>query len=184
MTQSALVLVDIQYDYFEGGLKPLETMDIAAANAARLLKHCRRQELPIFHIRHIATSGKAPFFRPGTKGSEIHDIVRPIESETVIEKTRPNAFIRTPLEKKLRDVGAEHLILCGAMSQMCVDATARAAADLGFEVTVVEDACAAAAVSFGEVAVPSLHVHAAIMAPLMASYASVVRTEESLRKSA
>lgn len=180
MKHSALVLVDIQNDYFAGGLKPLEMMDVAAANAARLVAHCRRQELPIFHIRHIATSSKAPFFRPGTNGSEIHALVQPIENETILKKTRPNAFVGTPLEKKLREIGVEHLMLCGAMSQMCVDATARAAADLGFEVTVVEDACAAAAVSFGGVDVPPLQVHAAIMAPLMASYACVVRTAESL----
>lgn len=178
MTQTALILIDIQNDYFDGGLKPLERMDAAAANAARLLESAREQNVPIFHIRHIAASTDAPFFRPGAEGSEIHEIVQPVPGEAVIEKSRPNAFIGTNLEAALRGVGAEHLTICGAMSQMCVDATVRAAADMGFDVTVVEDACAAASVDFGGVLVSAEMVHAAIMAPLAASYGKVVRTDE------
>lgn len=180
MTQTALILIDIQNDYFDGGLKPLEGMDAAAANAARLLIGFRVQNLPIFHIRHIAGSTEAPFFRPGTDGSEIHRTVQPGPGEAVFEKNRPNAFIRTDLENALHDAGVEHVTICGAMSQMCVDACARAAADLGFGVTVVEDACAAASVSFGGVSVKATQVHAAIMAPLAASYGKVLRTEDVL----
>ena len=178
MTKTALILIDIQNDYFDCGLMALDGMDVAAANAARLLVGARARREPVLHIRHIAGSAEAPFFRPGTLGSEIHETVRPDPGETIIEKIRPNAFIGTGLEKALRAVGIEHLILCGAMSQMCVDATARAAADMGFAITVVGDACAAASVSYGSVSVPSSHVHAAIMAPLAASYGKVVTTDD------
>ncbi|MEM8564226.1 MAG: cysteine hydrolase family protein [Pseudomonadota bacterium] len=180
MTQTALVLIDIQNDYFDGGRKPLEGMRAAAANATRLLEHFRQHSLPVIHIRHIARSSEAPFFRPDTLGSEIHRTVQPRENEAVFEKTRPNAFVGTPLEKALLDAEVDHVTLCGAMSQMCVDATARAAADIGFGVTVVEDSCAAAAVTFGAVSVPSTQVHAAIMAPLAASYGIVMSTDECL----
>lgn len=174
MTKTALILIDIQNDYFDGGLMPLDGMDAAAANAARLLAGARTRQESLFHIRHIAASAEAPFFRPGTTGSEIHQTVRPATGETVIEKTRPNSFVGTGLEAALRETGINRVTLCGAMSQMCVDATARAAADLGFSVTIIADACAAASVSFGGVSVPSEHVHAAIMAPLAASYGKVV----------
>jgi nicotinamidase-related amidase len=178
MTKTALILIDIQNDYFDGGLMALDSMDAAAANAARLLTGARARKEAVFHIRHIAGSAEAPFFRPGTVGSEIHETVRPTPGETIIEKSRPNAFIGTGLEKALRAAGIQHLILCGAMSQMCVDATARAAVDLGLAITVVGDACAAASVSHGSVLVPSSHVHAAIMAPLAASYGKVVMTDD------
>jgi len=178
MTKTALILIDIQNDYFDGGLMALDSMDAAAANAARLLAGARIQQVPVFHIRHIAGSAEAPFFRPGTVGSEIHETVRPNPGETVIDKNRPNAFIGTSLEAALREAGIKHLTLCGAMSQMCVDATARAAADMGFAVTVVGDACAAASVSFGGVSVPSGYVQVAIMAPLAASYGKVVKTDD------
>lgn len=157
---------------------PLDDMDRAAENAARLLADARARGLPVFHIRHIARSDDAPFFRPGTAGSEIHPIVQPLPAETVICKHRPNAFLGTGLVDALRKARITHLTLCGAMSQMCVDATARAAVDLGFAVTVVADACAAAGVHFGGVAVPSAQIHAAILAPLATSYAKVVTTKD------
>lgn len=176
MTKTALILIDIQNDYFDGGLMALDGMDTAAANATRLLARARATRLPVFHIRHIAGSADAPFFRPGTMGSEIHETVRPDDGEAVLVKSRPNAFVGTDLEAALRAAQVEHVVLCGAMSQMCVDATARAAADMGFAVTVVGDACAAASVRHGDVSVPSGHVHAAFMAPLAASYGKVVTT--------
>lgn len=177
MTKTALILIDIQNDYFDGGLMALDGMDAAAANAARLLAGARARREPVFHVRHIAGSD-APFFRPGTTGSEIHASVRPDRGEAVIEKNRPNSFVGTGLYAALRKAEVERVILCGAMSQMCVDATARAAADMGFAVTVVADACAAASVTYGGVSVPSEHVHAAIMAPLAASYGNVVKTDD------
>lgn len=178
MKPTALIMIDIQNDYFTDGLMPLPSMEDATANAARVLETARKRQEPIFHIRHIAASVKAPFFRPGTEGSQIHASVKPRPGETVFEKGRPNSFIGTGLEAALRDTGIEHLTLCGAMSQMCVDATARAAVDLGFQVTVISDACAAADVSYEGTKVPANLVHAAIMAPLAASYAQVVMLDD------
>lgn len=180
MTNTALILIDIQNDYFAGGRMPLENIESAATNAAALLNDAHTRDIPIFHIRHIAKSDSAPFFRPGTEGSEIHPRVCPAPKEAVIQKDRPNAFVGTTLEADLRTAGITHVTLCGAMSQMCVDATARAAVDLGFQVAVIEDACAAAQVSFHGVTVPAPQVHAAIMAPLAASYADVLTTAEAL----
>lgn len=188
MTKTALLIVDVQNDYFPGGLMPLPGMEAAAAKAANLLKGARDRVEPIFHIRHIAASSEAPFFRPGTKGSHINGTVLPATGEPVLEKSRPNSFVGTGLEKMLREADITHLTICGAMSQMCIDATARAAVDLGFHVTVVSDACAAANVTFAGKTVPHDHVHASIMAPLAASYARVVDSDhietEPARKSA
>lgn len=178
MKPNALVLIDIQNDYFSGGMMPLTGMEAAAANAARLLRTARARREPVFHIRHIAASSEAPFFRPGTDGSKISDTVLPKPDETVFEKSRPNSFIGTGLEAALREGGIEHLTLCGAMSQMCVDATARAAVDMGFQITVVSDACAAAVATHAGVTVPAELVHAAIMAPLAASYGKIVLTND------
>lgn len=174
MTQSALILIDIQNDYFPDGLMPLPNMPAAAKQAARLLAGARAAGDVVIHIQHIAASASAPFFRPDTDGRAIHPSVRPQPHETVISKARPNSFQGTDLARVLKGKGVTHLTMCGAMSQMCVDATARAAVDLGFEVTVISDACAAADVSFDGTDVPAAMVHAAIMAPLAASYARVV----------
>ncbi|MEO1638586.1 MAG: cysteine hydrolase family protein [Pseudomonadota bacterium] len=178
MADTALILIDIQYDYFDGGRMTLPNIDAAAENASHLLADFRLREAPLFHIRHINSSTQAAFFRPDTQGNEIHPVVAPLPGEPVIIKNRPSAFFGTDLAERLQTAGITKLVICGAMSQMCVDATTRAAVDMGFEVTVVEDACAAANVSFGGIDVPAGQVHASIMAPLAAAYAQVLKTKD------
>jgi nicotinamidase-related amidase len=173
MTDTALVLVDIQKDYFDGGRWTLSKMDQAADNAARILDHARKTGDMIVHIRHEIPSDAAPFFRPGSEGAEIHPDVAPINGEEVILKHKPNSFLNTRLHDTLASHGISNLVLVGAMSQMCIDATARAAADLGYKVTVVHDACAARDAEFDGVAIPAALVHAAFMSGLSGTYATV-----------
>ncbi|GHG85300.1 cysteine hydrolase family protein [Pseudodonghicola xiamenensis] len=180
MTKRALILVDIQNDYFADGLWPVAKMQEVAGNAARLLIHARATGDLILHVRHEMASDQAPFFRPGTPGAEINPTVAPAEGEAVITKARPNSFHGTGLLDRLRAAGVEAVTICGAMSQMCIDATARAAADFGFAVTVAEDACGAKETSFGGVALTAEQVHAAFMAPLAMSYAKVMQTKDLL----
>lgn len=180
MAAKALVLVDIQNDYFVDGRWPVDRMEEAAANAARLLAHSRRNGDMVVHVRHEMPSDSAPFFRPGSFGAEIHASVAPSADEKVIAKRRPNSFQGTRLREELEAAGITDVVVCGAMTQMCIDATARAAADFGFAVTVVEDACGAKEQSFAGQTVPAPLVHAAIMAPLAMSYGRVVTTDEHL----
>lgn len=180
MGKTALILIDIQNDYFDGGLWSLPEMERAADNAAALLSRARETATEIVHVRHEFTTDTAPFFRPGSDGAQIHASVTPREEEAVILKHRPNSFQGTGLLDHLKSRDVTDVTICGAMSQMCVDATARAAADFGFAITVVEDACAARAVSFGDVDVPARQVHAAIMGPLASSYGNVMTTVEFL----
>jgi nicotinamidase-related amidase len=182
MTQPALLLIDIQNDYFpsfSNGRMPLPDMDQAAIRAADLLATARTAGNLVIHVKHIMASDSAPFFRPGSLGAELHPSVSPLETETLIEKTRPSSFVGTTLEATLKNAQIDHLVMCGAMSQMCVDATVRAAVDLGFKVTLAHDACAAANVSFDGTEVSSDMVHAAIMAPLAASYADLRTAEDA-----
>ena len=180
MSQTALVLIDIQNDYFEGGKWPVDKMKTVSANAARLLEHARKQGHEIIHIRHEIPSEEAPFFQPGTTGAETHASVAPNEGETVILKHKANGFHDTSLREELEAKGVSKVTICGAMSQMCIDATTRAASDFGFVVTVVEDSCGAKEATFNGVEVPASQVHAAFMAPLAMSYANVVSCEAYL----
>lgn len=181
MTKSALLLIDIQNDYFpsfEGSKMPLPNIDVALENAADLLAAARNIGMKVIHVKHVMASDAAPFFHPGTEGAELHHRVSPKAGEVIVEKGRPNSFVGTNLEQLLREAQIDHLIICGAMSQMCVDATVRAGVDLGFKATVAHDACAAADVVYDGVSVPAAMVHAAFMAPLAASYADVCSTVE------
>jgi nicotinamidase-related amidase len=174
----ALVIVDIQKDYFPGGDHPLEGPEAAAEAARRLLESFRAAGEPVVHVRHVWDEDEATFMRPGTDGVEIHPDVAPLEGETVITKAYPNSFRDTALEKELRALSADALVVCGMMTSMCVDATVRAAVDLGFETTVAHDACATCDLEFGGRSVPAAAVHAAFLAALADGYAAVVASDE------
>ncbi len=172
----ALVLVDIQNDYFPGGLMELDQMERAADNAARLLASFRARRAPVFHVRHLSTRPGATFFLPGTDGAEINDRVLPATGEPVVQKHFPNAFRDTDLLDALRASGVAELVIAGAMTHMCIDATTRAAFDLGFDCTVAADACATRDLVFNEKPIPAGQVHAAFMAALAVPYAKVLDT--------
>jgi nicotinamidase-related amidase len=168
-----LLIVDIQNDYFPGGAHPLVGPEAAAAAAARVLGAFRDRGEPVFHLQHVWDAPDATFMRPGTDGVEIHASVAPAGDETVIRKASPNGFAATGLERELRGHGIDELVVAGMMSSMCVDATVRAAVDLGFTATVVHDACAAPDLEFGGQAIPGATVHGAFMAALGDGYATL-----------
>jgi nicotinamidase-related amidase len=177
---TALVLVDIQNDYFPNGNMALEGMDAAAANAARLLAAFRGRGMPVLHVRHLSVRPGATFFVPGTPGAELHAAVRPAAGEPVVEKNFPNSFRGTDLLERLRGAGADSLVIAGAMSHMCIDATTRAAFDHGFKCTVAADACATRALEYSGRTIPARDVHASFMAALAVPYARIASTEEIL----
>ncbi len=174
----ALLLVDIQNDYFTGGAMELVEMEKAAENAAALLELFRKKSQPVYHIRHLSLREGATFFLPNTAGAETHSLVRPLQEELVIEKHFPNSFRETELLVQCRQDKVSSLIICGAMSHMCIDATTRAAFDLGFACTVVEDACATRNLVFNGKEISSEDVHSAFMAALGAVYARVVSLDD------
>jgi nicotinamidase-related amidase len=178
---SALILIDIQNDYFPGGAMELAGMTQAAANAQKVLAACRQERCPIFHIQHLALGPGATFFRPDTPGVEIHERVRPLPGEALIQKHYPNAFRDTDLKEALQRAGAANLVICGAMSHMCVDATTRAAFDHGFSCTVIHDACATRDLAFEGLTIPAAQVHGAFMAALGMRYARMLSVEDFLR---
>ncbi len=176
--KQALIIVDIQNDYFPGGKMELVGMESAAENAQRILEKFRVHNLPVFHIQHIANRPGATFFLPETDGVEIHKSVTPKSGEHVIQKHFPNSFRDTPLLAELQGLKIEQAVICGAMSHMCIDTTVRAAFDLGFHCLVVADACATRTLEFDGLTIDAPQVHAAFMASLSAAFAQIVTAHE------
>jgi nicotinamidase-related amidase len=174
----ALVVVDIQNDYFPGGAFPLAEPEAAAAAARTVVDAFRASGESIVHLQHVWDAPDAPMMRPGTPGVEIHPSVAPVDGEPVVPKEAPNGFLRTPLEERLRASGADEIVVVGMMTSMCVDATTRAGADLGFKMTLVPDACAAPDLEFGGRHVPAQDVHASFVAALGQFYATVTPGDE------
>jgi nicotinamidase-related amidase len=170
----ALVLIDIQNDYFAGGMWPVEDVDRVSTKAAEVLVHARKSRELAIHIKHEAISVSAPFFRPCTIGAEIHPSVAPKADEVIIIQHRPNSFLATTLHHDLQEAGITHLTLICAMTQMCIDATARAARDMGYDVTLIADACRAKATEFGAIKLTSSQVQTAYLSALGMSYATII----------
>jgi nicotinamidase-related amidase len=176
----ALLIVDIQNDYFPGGKMELEGSEAASRRAGELLAAFRERRLPIIHMQHVSTRPGATFFLPDTEGVRIHASVAPAEHEAVIQKHFPNSFRDTGLLERLRQVSLDELVIAGMMTHMCIDATTRAAADLGFKCSLAHDACATRSLTFGATTVSAQDVHSSFLAALNGAYATVKPAGELL----
>lgn len=181
MGKQALVLIDLQKDYFPGGKWTLHNVETAAKNAAAILQSARTNGDLIVHVHHEFLIDEPPFFAPQTEGAEIHPSVAPGDGEQTVLKHQVNAFHQTNLKELLDANKIEDVTFVGAMSHMCIDSAARSASDQGFNVTVVEDACASRNLDFDGQTIEASNVHAAYMSALSFAFANVVSTEAYLK---
>lgn len=175
--KSAIILIDIQNDYFECGKNELYLPKQAAMHAKQALNFYRMNNLPVYYVQHINIQKGSTFFLPNSIGVKIHQSVSPQISEKVFVKHTPNAFFKTGLAEELLQNGIHHIVICGMMSHMCVDTTVRAAHDLGFSVTVIEDACTTKELLWDGVLIPATIVQNTFMASLNGVFAQVVQTD-------
>ena len=174
----ALVIIDIQNDYFPGGKMELVGSTAAAENVALLLAAFRKAQRPIFHVQHISLEPMATIFLPGTTGAIIHGSVAPLAGEAVVEKHFPNSFRDTTLIGLLQAQNITDIAIAGMMTHMCVDTTTRAAFDLGFACHLAHDACATRDLAHNGKTVEAAQVQTAYMAALGQVFAKVMSTQE------
>jgi len=166
MSPATLIVIDVQNFYFPGGKLPLAGPVEASLKAKALLEAFRARGWPVIHVLHLGKGQAAPSPDAGDEAYRAHPNVMPRPGEPVLGKREANAFRDTALLATLRGLGATRLVLAGMQTHMCVEAATRAAADLGFEVTVVHDACATRPLAFDGVEVPAAQVHAAALAAI------------------
>ena len=177
---TGLIIVDVQNDYFRGGAMELVGMEDAASQSRKLLDAFRTSQLPIFHVQHLSTRPGAGFFVPGTPGCEIHASMQPLAGEALVTKHYPSAFRETDLLQLLQMSDIDELVVCGAMSHMCIDTTVRAAFDLGYRCHLAADACATRDLEFEGRTVSAADVQSAFMAALSMPFAQVSSADEYL----
>ncbi|UCH85813.1 MAG: cysteine hydrolase [Candidatus Latescibacterota bacterium] len=164
--QTALLVIDVQEFYFGGGAMPLVNPEAASANCKRLIEKFRKDARLIIHVAHNASAG-----------ADFHPDVKPQDGEKVFVKNEVSAFNGTDLLDYLRKNRVDKLVICGMQTHMCVEGAVRAAYDLGFECTVVGDACATRALTYGERTVSAEDVHSSTLSSLDRIYATVVDTQ-------
>lgn len=176
----ALILIDIQNDYFPKEKMELVSPLTAAENAHTILQHFRKENLEIFHIQHVSKDPNAGFFLPETNGVIFHKSVTPLETENIIIKHTPNSFFGTDLFSRLSDKKIRTLVICGMMTHMCIDSTVRAGKEHGFEIILIEDACTTKDLEYNNEVIPAKQVHRSFISALNGKFANICTANEYL----
>lgn len=180
--KTALILIDIQNDYFKGGRNELVNPEQALQKTQAILQFFRENEEPIIHIQHVNLNENSTFFIKGSRGCKIHKGVEPAEGEIVFIKHKPNCFFNTDLHENLQKNNITNIVICGMMSHMCIDTSVRAAKNLQYQITVIEDACTTKDLTWKGQNIPSYTVHEVIMASLFNIFAEILTVEDYIKK--
>lgn len=175
MKRKVLILIDIQNIYFTPGPFLLHEPEMAARNAAKILKVFREAQMPVIHVKHLFPTQGYTQTRDFLLANAPD--VAPILGESIVEKNFPNSFLQTTLRSKLLQTGCKDLVIAGMMSHMCVDTTVRECQNYGYQVTVPQDACATMDLKFQDTLLPAEQVHRVFMAALGQAFATVTDTD-------
>lgn len=142
--KKALLVIDIQNDYFEGGHYPLWNTENVLEKIEKIVVKAQQRGVEIINIQHIADSsqGLAPFFNEGTNGVNIHDnLLKLAPDSPIVVKRYADSFHETRLQSILNDLEVDEIYICGMMTQNCVTHTAISKAADTYKVSIVEDCC-------------------------------------------
>lgn len=140
----ALLVIDVQNDYFSGGNYPQWNGDAVLQNVEAAIERAKAKGIPVILVRHVVdtANGPAPFFGKGTAGAEIHPrILAAAPGAPVIVKEHADSFEQTTLAATLAELGVTELLICGMMTHNCVTHTAISKAAEKYDVTVLADCC-------------------------------------------
>ena len=171
--KEALLIIDVQNDYFPGGANELSHPFNAEKRIQELIAESRICGRPVIYIQHFNPPGDT-FFLEGTFGAEISERIKPQAEDKVIIKRYPNSFLETELDEYLKSLRVDTLIVCGMMTHMCVDTTVRAAMDYGYQVKLVADACATMDLALNGETIPAETVQKAFIAALDGVFATII----------
>lgn len=144
MSMQALIVIDLQNDYFPEGKFPLWNAEPTLANVEAAIGNARARQIPVVLVQHVAdaTRGIAPFFNEGTPGVAIHPrILAAAPDAAIVTKAFADSFHHTRLEETLSGLGVEELLICGMMTQNCVTHTAISKAAEKYSVKILSDCC-------------------------------------------
>ena len=177
--KQALLIIDVQNDYFSGGKMPLYQPEHALAKINQLEKQFLNENQPIIYIQHIKHTENADFFEHETFGAMLHENLKINEQSIIIEKHFPNSFLETQLLEFLQKRSIEQLVIAGMMTHMCVDSTTRAARELGFQPILIADATATRDLIYDHETVSAEKVQISFLSALQ-NFAQVQTTSEFL----
>jgi nicotinamidase-related amidase len=173
----ALLVIDVQNEYFTGRL-PVTFPEGSLNNILRAMDYAACVGMPVAVIQHSAAGKDSQTFRKGSEEWKLHPEIELRKRDILIEKSLPDSFTGTGLEKWLRAAGVGRVAICGYMAQMCCDTTARQAFHLGFQVDFLSDAIGTLAVQNSAGAISAPDLHRAVMVTQAMRFARVMETVE------
>lgn len=163
----ALLVIDVQNDYFSGGNFPLWNTEAVLANTLGAIAAAQVQGVPVILVKHVANSsrGLAPFFNEGTHGVELHPAIAAAAPDApVVVKSFADSFHQTNLEELLESMGVTELLVCGMMTQNCVTHTAIAKTAEKYAVSLLTDCCTTVSEILHLIALNALSTRVALVA--------------------
>lgn len=133
--RAALLVIDVQRGLVDGCEEDWED---ALPVIAEQVQRARAAGAPIVFVQHRGASDSHPL-HVDAPGFPLHPTVRADPDDLRVHKTWSDAFAETDLREKLGRTGATRLVITGAQTEFCVDATVRRAASLGYDVDLVAD---------------------------------------------
>lgn len=140
----ALLVIDVQNDYFADGKFPLWNAEATLDRIEAAIRKADAQGVAVIIIQHIAdpAHGISPFFNQGSSGAEVHPrILAAAPGAPVVVKQFADSFVGTTLEATLAEPGVSELLVCGMMTQNCVTHTAISRAAEKYQVSILADCC-------------------------------------------
>jgi nicotinamidase-related amidase len=155
----ALIVVDVQNEYFEGGALPISYPPQSFEQIKKAIESAQKAGVMVVLVQHTSLKENAGAFVRGSHLWEFHNEIKTIKPDLYIEKNHASSFVGTDLNYRLRSLGIDTVAIVGYMTQNCCDATARDASQLGFNVEFLSDANGTLAFSnnAGEVSAEELH---------------------------
>ncbi|CAI3143369.1 Streptothricin hydrolase [Acinetobacter oleivorans] len=146
--KQALLVIDVQNDYFKNGKMELIGPDQALEKIKQLEQYFSEKNLPIIYVQHI-NPPQASFFQENTDGVLLHPELSAHDESLIVIKHYPNSFLETNLDELLKAHQIEQLVITGMMTHMCIDSGTRAAKELGYQPILIADATATRDLSYG-----------------------------------
>lgn len=175
-----LLVIDVQNEYFTGKL-PVTYPSKSLSNILKAMETANKNEIEIVVVQHTAPQKDSQTFVKGSKGWELHAEIKEMKYNHLVEKNLPGSFTNTELEEWLKDRGADTITICGYMTQMCCDTTARQGLHLGFAVEFLSDATGTLDISNYAGTVTAKELHNAILVTQAMRFSTVLSTDEWVR---
>ena len=181
MSKRALIVIDVQNEYFDGALPITDPpSEQSLENIGRAMEAATEAGVPVIVVRHGTKDASEGIFLEGSHAWELHPEVERRARDFLIDKTLPGSFTDTELGSVLEDAGVDTVAITGYMTHMCVDTTSRQAAHLGLAVEILSDATGTLPLENSGGSALGEELHRATLVAQGQFFADVVSTEDWL----